>query len=188
MMHDEAVAAKLRYDVNLMSRIVTQLLLVARLESLNLRLDDQVELCAVAREAAENLGPLAISSRKTLEGDEPAAPVFVRGNTHAVAAAVSNLIENALNHSPAGGAVKIRVTPNPSIEVLDSGPGVPADLRERIFERFWRGETSREGAGLGLSIVRRIMRALEGDVSVTNAPEGGARFLLEFPRAASAGA
>jgi signal transduction histidine kinase len=181
LMPDKAAAAKLRYDVDLMSRIITQLLLVARLESLNLRLDDQVELCSVVREAAENLGPLAISTRKTLEVDEPARPVLVRGNSHAVAAAVSNLIENALNHSPEGGAVRIRVTASPSIEVLDSGPGVPPDLRERIFERFWRGETSREGAGLGLAIVRRIMRTLQGEVSVSNAPGGGARFSLDFP-------
>ena len=96
-------------------------------------------LNAMVREAAENLGPLAISTQKTLEVDEPTTPVFVRGNTHAVVAAVSNLIENALNHSPPGGAVKIRVTPMPSIEVLDSGPGVPLyagkDLRAVLAGR-----------------------------------------------------
>jgi signal transduction histidine kinase len=181
MMSDASVAAKLRYDVDLMSRIVTQLLLVARLENLNICIDDPVELNAMVREAAENLGPLAISSHKTLEVDEPSTPVFVRGNTHAVVAAVSNLIENALNHSPPGGAVTIRVTATPSIEVLDCGPGVPAHMREKIFERFWRGETSKEGAGLGLAIVRRIMRALRGDVSVADAPGGGAKFSLDFP-------
>jgi len=181
MMSDAALAAKLRHDVDLMSRIVTQLLLVARLENLNINVDEQVELRAMAREAAENLGPLAISAQKTLEVDAPAAPVFVRGNTHAVVAAVSNLIENALNHSPPGGAVKIRVTATPSIEVLDCGPGVPQHMREKIFERFWRGESSKEGAGLGLAIVRRIMRALRGDVSVADAPGGGAKFSLEFP-------
>jgi signal transduction histidine kinase len=164
-----------------MSRIVTQLLLVARLENLNIRVDEPVELRSIVREAAESLGALAISSHKTLEVDEPSAPVFVRGNTHAVVAAVSNLIENALNHSPPGGAVKIRVTATPSIEVLDSGPGVPQHMREKVFERFWRGETSKEGAGLGLAIVRRIMRALRGDVSVADAPGGGAKFSLEFP-------
>jgi signal transduction histidine kinase len=181
MMSDAAVAAKLRYDVDLMSRIVTQLLLVARLENLNIDVDEPVDLSSLVREAAEDLGPLAIATQKTLEVDEPAAPVFARGNTHAVAAAVSNLIENALNHSPPGGAVKIRVTAAPSIEVLDSGPGVPQHMREKIFERFWRGETSREGAGLGLAIVRRIMRALRGEVSVADAPGGGAKFSLEFP-------
>ena len=181
MMSDAVVAAKLRHDVDLMSRIVTQLLLVARLENLNMNVDEQVELSCTVREAAENLGPLAISAQKTLEVDEPASPVFVRGNTRAVVAAVSNLIENALNHSPPGGAVKIRVTATPSIEVLDSGPGVPQHMREKIFERFWRGESSKEGAGLGLAIVRRIMRALRGDVSVADAPGGGAKFSLEFP-------
>ena len=181
MMRDEPLATKLRYDVDLMSRIVTQLLLVARLESLNISVDEPVELSATVREAAESLGALAISTHKMLEVDEPAAPVFVRGNTHAVAAAVSNLIENALNHSPPGGAVRIRVTVAPAIEVLDSGPGVPPHMREKIFERFWRGETSKEGAGLGLAIVRRIMQALRGNVSVADAPGGGAMFSLRFP-------
>src|SRR5258708_14433245 len=148
-MSDAVVAAKLRYDVDLMRRIVTQLLLVARLENLKMNVDEQVELSSMVREAAENLGPLAISTQKTLEVDEPPAPVFVRGNTRAVVAAVSNLIENALNHSPPGGAVKIRVTATPSIEVLDCGPGVPQHMRVKIFERFWRSAESKAGCGLG---------------------------------------
>jgi signal transduction histidine kinase len=181
MMGDRVVAAKLRYDVELMSRIVTQLLLVARLETLNVRLDEQVELCSAAGEAAENLGSVAISMCKPLEVDGPAGPVFVRGNRSVIVAAVRILIENALNHSPTGGTVRIRVTSTPSIEVLDSGPGVPPELREKVFERFWRGEKSKEGAGLGLAIVRRIMSALGGSVFVSNGPEGGARFSLVFP-------
>jgi signal transduction histidine kinase len=91
------------------------------------------------------------------------------------------LIENALNHSPIGGIVRIRVTSTPSIEVHDSGPGIPPEMREKVFERFWRGENSKEGAGLGLSIVRRIMHALNGSVSVSDAPGGGAQFTLVFP-------
>jgi signal transduction histidine kinase len=185
-MGDTGVAAKLRYDVELMSRIVSQLLLVARLETLNVRLDDPVELCSAAREAAENLGSVAISMRKTLEVDEPAEPIFVRGNRVVIIAAVRNLIENALNHSPVGGTVRIRATSTPSIEVCDSGPGIPPEMREKIFERFWRGEKSKEGAGLGLSIVRRIMDALGGSVSVSDAPEGGAQFSLVFPAPAVA--
>jgi signal transduction histidine kinase len=181
MMGDAAIAAKLRYDVELMSRMVSQLLLVARLETLNVRLDEQVELCSAAGEAAENLGSVAISMSKTLEVDEPAGPVFVRGSRPVIVAAVRNLIENALNHSPMGGTVRIRVTSTPSIDVHDSGPGIPPELREKIFERFWRGEKSKEGAGLGLSIVRRIMHALGGSVSVSNGPDGGAQFSLVFP-------
>jgi signal transduction histidine kinase len=180
-MTDGAVAAKLRYDVEVMSRIVHQLLLVARLETLNIRLDEKVDLCLTARQAAENLGPIAISMNKTLEVDEPSVPVFIRGNEFVVGIAISNLIENALNHSPPGEAVRIRVTPNPTVEIHDSGPGVPPEFREKIFERFWRGEASKEGAGLGLAIVRRIMHALNGIVSVADAQEGGAQFTLQFP-------
>ena len=179
-MNDSTVAAKLRHDVEVMSRIVNQLLLVARLETLNVRLDERVDLCLTARQAAENLGPIAISTHKTLEVEEPAAPVFIRGNGFVVNIAISNLIENALNHSPPGKAVRICVTPDPSVEISDSGPGIPAEFREKIFERFWRGEASKEGAGLGLAIVRRIMHALNGTVSVADAHEGGAQFTLQF--------
>jgi signal transduction histidine kinase len=179
-MDDKVIAQRLRYDVELMSWIVSQLLLVARLETLNIDLDEQVELGSVAREAAEDLGPIAIWMGKTLEVEAPPVPIFIRGNGPVVIAAVSNLIENALNHSPSGGAVRIRITSIPAIEVCDSGPGIAPEMREKIFERFWRGENSKEGAGLGLSIVRKIMDALDGSVSVSDAPRGGARFSLTF--------
>jgi signal transduction histidine kinase len=186
VMGDKSVAAKLRYDVELMSRIVSQLLLVARLETLNICLDERVELHSAVREAAENLGPIAISMRKTLEVDEPAGPIFIQANGSIVTAAVSNLIENALNQISTGGIVRIRITSAPSIEVHDSGPGVPPELRDKIFERFWRGENSKDGAGLGLSIVRRIMDALNGSVTVSDAAEGGAQFSLVFAAFAEA--
>ena len=180
-MPDAAVAEKLRLDVQLMTRIVHQLLLVARLETLNIQLDESVDLCQAARQAAEGLGPIAISAGKTLEVDEPKVPVVILGNALVVNIAISNLIENAINHSPPGGGVRIRVTPSASVDVCDAGPGVPPQLREKVFQRFWRGESNTEGAGLGLSIVRRIMYALKGTVSVTDSPEGGAQFTLQFP-------
>jgi signal transduction histidine kinase len=136
---------------------------------------------------AENLGPLAVSTGKTMEIEEPAAPVMIRGNRFAVTVALGNLIENALSHTPAGGLVRITVTSAPAIEVSDSGPGIPADMREKIFERFWKGENSKEGAGLGLSIVRRVMTALDGSVAISDAPEGGALFTLSFSAAVPAG-
>jgi signal transduction histidine kinase len=185
-MTDKAVADKLRYDVDSMTRMVTQLLLIAKLESLNIPLDEEVELRACAHEVAENLGPIAVAMGKTLEVVEPEAPIFVRGNGFVLISAISNLIENALKHSPAGSTVRIRVTSDPSIEVHDAGSGVPEDIREKIFERFWQGNTSHDGAGLGLSIVRQIMDALNGTVSVSQSSEGGAQFSLRFPRCGTA--
>jgi len=117
---------------------------------------------------------------KTIEVDEQSEAVCVRGNARAISAAIRNLTENALNHSPSGSAVRIVVTPSPSVEVHDAGPGVPPNMRDKIFERFWRGETSQTGAGLGLSIVRQIMHAVNGTVSVSDAPGGGAKFSLQF--------
>ena len=182
LMPDRTVATKLQYDVDLMSRMVSQLLLVAKLESLNIPLDHEIDLCSCVQEVAGNLGPIAIATGKTLEVDQPEAPVFIRGNASLVSSAIGNLIENALNHSPSGTPVRVRVTSSRCIEVHDCGPGVPPDLRERIFERFWRGDTSRaDGAGLGLSIVRQIMQMQGGTVSVADVPGGGAKFSLQFP-------
>lgn len=180
----DSVAGRLRHDVQLMSRIVHQLLLVARLETLNVQLDEPVDLRFAARQAAENLGPIAISTGKTLEVDEPDEPVLILGNAMVINIAISNLIENAIKHSPSGSSVRIRVTSYFSIDVCDSGPGIPLEFREKVFQRFWRGESSGDGAGLGLSIVRRIMHALKGSVFVTEAPEGGAQFTLQFPATA----
>jgi signal transduction histidine kinase len=179
-MSDKATAGRLRYDVDLMSRIVTQLLLVAKLETLNIRVDEPVDLCAAAHEVAGNLGPIAVSAGKTLEFDEPGSPVLIAGNQFAATAAIGNVIENALNHTPVGGVVRIRVSPDAALDVEDSGPGIPEHLRDKIFERFWKGDTGKDGAGLGLAIVRRVMSALNGSVSVSDAPQGGARFTLRF--------
>jgi signal transduction histidine kinase len=182
LMTDKAVAEKLRPDVDLMIRMVTQLLLISKLESLNIPLDHKIELRACAQEAAAKLGPVAVAMGKSLEVVEPDAPVHLHGNAPILISGISNLIENALKHSPPGSTVRIWVTSSPSIEVHDTGPGVPPSMQERIFERFWQGNDSQHGAGLGLSIVRQIMQALHGTVSVSQSPEGGAQFTLHFPQ------
>jgi signal transduction histidine kinase len=110
-----------------MSRIVAQLLLVARLETLNIRVDEQVDLASVACEAAENLGPIAVSTGKILEVEAPPGPVFIRGNGSVVVAAVGSLIENALNHSP----------PRRGRSHSDNAGALARNLR------FWAGHTSR---------------------------------------------
>jgi signal transduction histidine kinase len=185
-LEDKEIAGKLRYDVEAMTRIVSQLLLVAKLETLDVRLDEPVDLCAVAREVAENLGLIAVSNGKTLEVEAPKGSVLVPGNRFVVGVAISNLVENALHHTPAGGLVRVRVTATPSVEVRDSGPGIPPTIRERVFERFWKGEASKHGTGLGLSIVRRVMSAIHGSVAISDAPEGGAQFTLHFNKGALA--
>jgi signal transduction histidine kinase len=182
-MKDRAAAAKLQHDVDLMSRIVAQLLVVARLETLSISFDEQVDLNAAVTRVALNLGPLAVSSGKHLSVVQSRRPVFVCANEQALATAVSNLIENAIVHTPPETMVVVQVTEDPAIEVVDTGYGIPTERRHLIFDRFWKGDRQGKGAGLGLSIVKRIMIAVRGSVSVSDAPGGGVAFKLTFPRA-----
>jgi signal transduction histidine kinase len=182
-MPDKATAAKLTYDIELMSRTVNQLLLVARLETMSHLPNETVDLTAIATDVATNLAPLAVTSGKHLEILNGADPLLVQANAEALRAALTNLVENALSHTPAGTTVSIRLTPEPTVEVVDCGPGVPPDKRDQVFERFWKGDRNGKGAGLGLAIVKHIMTALQGSVSVSDNPGGGAAFTLRFPPA-----
>ena len=97
--------------------------------------------------------------------------VTIRGRGTDLARMLRNLLDNAIAHSPPGGEVRVRCQVEPDrvvLSVSDQGPGVPAALRERIFEPFFRGDAEREhsGAGLGLAIAREIARAHGGDIHV----------------------
>ena len=181
---DPGAVARLTVDVNHMSRIVSQLLLTAQLDALTLDLDEVVELNEMVADVAANLGPIAIGSGKTIRLKRHETDVFVRTNSFALRAALQNLIENAIKHTPRGTSVLVWVSDLPTVDVVDSGPGVPQAQRAKIFERFWRGDKSTSGAGLGLAIVRKIMRAMHGTVSVSDGPRGGARFTIRLPREA----
>jgi len=178
------IANRLRTDVEQMSRIVSQLLLAARLETVSINLDEFFDLNDAAAEIAGSLAPLALASGKSIELVRSDEPVIVRTNMFAVRAALGNLIENAIKHTPTGTSVRLRVTNRPSIEVMDCGLGVPSEQRTKVFERFWQGDRSSGGAGLGLAIVDQIMKALKGSVSLGDGPEGGALFTLIFPQTA----
>jgi len=181
-MQDKTSAAKLTYDIELMSRIVNQLLLVARLETMTHLPNETVDLTAIATDVATNLAPLAVASGKHLEILNGNGPILVRASAEALQAALTNLVENALSHTPPQTTVSIRLTGEPTVEVVDCGPGVPPDKRDQIFERFWKGDRNGKGAGLGLAIVKHIMTALQGSVSISDNPGGGAAFTLRFPK------
>ncbi|MBV9355939.1 MAG: ATP-binding protein [Chloroflexi bacterium] len=108
-----------------------------------------------------------------------------------------NLLDNALHHTPPGGLIRVEALPSldepcACVRVSDSGPGVPANERERVFERFYRGERSRQrgeanpnrvGAGLGLAIADGLVRAQRGRIWVEPAASGGAAFTFTVPLA-----
>jgi signal transduction histidine kinase len=172
---------KLKQDVARMNRLVDQLLRVARLDSLDVDVSADVDLSDVAREVVEYMAPLAIAQARSIALVGASGPVVIKGNRHAVADALRNLVENAIHHTPPGTEVGVAVGGDGTLSVGDRGPGVPSDARDRIFDRFWRGaNVETPGAGLGLAIVRETMRAHGGDVAVSTGPHGGATFTLRF--------
>ena len=119
-------------------------------------------------------------------------PPIVLGEENKVRQVVTNLLGNARRFSPEDSPIEIivdadRVAGIGSIAVADHGEGIPPQIRDQIFERFWRADTSRAretgGSGLGLAIVASIVKALHGSVTVSETPGGGATFTVAFPLA-----
>jgi signal transduction histidine kinase len=96
---------------------------------------------------------------------------------------LSNLVGNAIRHTPPGGRVLISARPGVEVSVIDTGTGLPPGAEERVFERFWRGDESRGagGTGLGLAIARAIVELHGGTIRVADAPGGGACFTFTLP-------
>jgi two-component system OmpR family sensor kinase len=124
-------------------------------------------------------------------GDVPSPPI-VLGDENRIRQVVTNLVANARRYTPADSPIELAVGVDPHagtgwIAIVDHGEGIPDQLKERIFQRFWRADTSRAretgGSGLGLSIVSSIVDALHGSVVVADTPGGGATFRAAFPLA-----
>ncbi|HEX3873135.1 MAG TPA: HAMP domain-containing sensor histidine kinase [Solirubrobacteraceae bacterium] len=164
-----------------MRRLVADLLLLARADVPRERRDRPLDLADVVVEAAGELGPS--SGRHEVEIDVVPAPIV--GARDDILRVTLNLIENALRHTPPGTHVTVATRSLPDgggvLSVTDNGPGVPADLAPRLFERFVRGTGDRGGSfGLGLAIVAAVASAHSGTVGVEPRPDGGARFVVTF--------
>lgn len=170
-----------------MRRLVGDLLLLARADAGRESPLVPIDLAAVAREAAAEAGALSDDHPLALDMQ----PVVVNGAADDLHRLAGNLIENALLHTPAGTPVTVSVRREGGsavLEVADRGPGVPADLRGRLFERFARGGGDRApsgGSGLGLAIVKAVADAHGGRVHLAEPDGGGARFVVTLPAAVS---
>lgn len=143
----------------------------------------------LGRETGEN-DIIDLSASEGLDGVRPETPALVYAEENKIRQVVTNLIGNALRFTPPGSPIEIGVSANPdagtaTIAVIDHGEGVPPQIRDKIFERFWRADSSRTretgGSGLGLAIVSSIIRAHEGTVTVDETPGGGATFRVTLP-------
>lgn len=186
---DRATADPLLQDLEKIARMLDQLLATAKLEDPNAKLADGVNLHEICVAVGADMAPLAIKEGRSIEVRGPDRPVLIRANQFAVEQAVRNLVENSIKYAARNTKVVIEVmadTGAPAIKVTDKGPGIPADKREAIFDPFLRSDRRSGGAGLGLSIVRRVAEVHAATIEIGDAPGGGSVFTIAFPRQAAA--
>lgn len=143
----------------------------------------RVDLVEIGRQVTADLAPLAIAAGYAPAFEADAERMEVSGDRAAIERAVTNLVQNAIQHGGKRGTITVRVDPARGITVTDQGDGIPPQDRERIFEPFHRLRTRSRGFGLGLNLVQEIMRLHRGRISVGDNPGGGAMFQMTFPRA-----
>jgi two-component system OmpR family sensor kinase len=178
-----------------MGVLVEDLLALARLdESRPLEITD-VNLVALANDAAmdaQAINPDRAISVVTDNSVDASSGLLIHASEDKIRQVLTNLLGNALRFTPTDSPLEIRLaltaeaTPaSATISIVDHGDGIPAQIRQKIFERFWRADSSRTretgGSGLGLAIVASIVAAHHGSIDVTETPGGGATFSVSLP-------
>jgi signal transduction histidine kinase len=178
--------AEMRAQVERLAKLATDLLDLSRMDAGQLSVDvREVDLADAARMLAEEFRPLPAARdhelRLVADGPTPAL-----ADEQRVLQIGRILVENALRHTPAGTVVEVRAGERDgevALAVHDNGPGVPAEVREHVFERFYRGDGSTAfGSGLGLAIGSQLATMMGGSIEVESAP-GDTTFALVLPRA-----
>jgi two-component system, OmpR family, sensor histidine kinase TctE len=172
------------------TRLVTQLLSLVRAESSGTTSQFvDVELNMLCRLVASEVLPLALERNIEFGIEAHASPVTIKGDSTLLSELVHNLVDNALKYTPRNGTVTVRVADAPPrIVVEDSGPGISAHERERVFAPFARVAQFEEGSnhaiagtGLGLAIVEEVARAHQARIEIEQSRYGGASFVVSFP-------
>ncbi|HLR56850.1 MAG TPA: HAMP domain-containing sensor histidine kinase [Beutenbergiaceae bacterium] len=182
-----ATMARIESEARRMGVLVSDLLALARLDEKRPLEMAPVDLRALASDALTDLGALDPTRPTALVAPEP---VIAWGDANRIRQVLMNLVGNAANHTPKGTPVEIEAragAENAVIKVRDHGPGIPSGESERIFERFYRPDSSRArsrgGTGLGLAIVAGIMNAHGGSAYYEPTPGGGATIVITLPLA-----
>lgn len=189
----ERAMGRIASESERLSRLVGDLVLLTRLDRRTDTHTERVDLTAVVDDAVADAVVLAAGRSVSRHGRTD--PLEVVGDPVRLRQVVDNLLTNALTHTPAGTPVRVGLghrTGTAVLTVADAGPGVPAEERERVFERFHRLDRSRSrahgGSGLGLAISKAIVDSHGGTVAVRDSDLGGAEFVVTLPVAAGAAA
>jgi two-component system phosphate regulon sensor histidine kinase PhoR len=187
---------RIEEQVDRLNQLILDLLSLARLESSQeffehgpLRIVPILESCLEGHRGRAGAKNLIL----TLDIANLDDNTFVLADEEAARQIFDNLIDNAIKYTPEGGKVRVACSLAPdavSVEVADTGIGIPRDELPRIFERFYRVDKARSrelgGTGLGLSIVKHLISSVGGQISVTSRPGSGSRFTVRIPRCAAA--
>jgi two-component system, OmpR family, sensor kinase len=169
-----------------MSRLVGDLLLLARADAGRVAARTRCDLAAAAGNAAAEVAPTIGERELRIENERP---LPVDGNPDELHRMVLNLLDNAVRHTPPGSTIELRLRAEGAdavVEVADDGPGVPVEMRAQIFERFVRGDGPADtavggGSGLGLAIVSAVAKSHGGDAEVGESEPGGALLRVRLP-------
>ena len=186
--HYREIIGSMLEEVNRLTSLVENMLTISRADAGHIHLERApAPLMELAREAASLLEVLAEEKgeRLVVKGDDAAV---VSGDRLILRHAVLNLIDNAIKYSPAGGTVRVGVERQGDrcvLEVIDCGPGIPPEDREKVFDRFYRVDKARSrdagGSGLGLSIVRWAVEAHGGSIDLFSEIDKGSTFRITLP-------
>jgi signal transduction histidine kinase len=178
-----------RQKADQLDRLVEDLFAYTKAEYLTQTIrHERLDFGSLMDEAIEGVRPQAQEKGVTITRHAPEDSPVIRGDAHLLGRVVENLLDNALRHTPSGGAVTVGWRAEPgrlTFTVADTGPGIDARDLPHLFDPLYRGEASRNretgGAGLGLAIARRILHTPGGDLAAANRPAGGAEFTGWLP-------
>jgi heavy metal sensor kinase len=180
-----SIIASMLEETDRLAVLVNRLLTLSRTEMRQSMSPEPLNLRDLADDVVGHLGVLAEEKGQTLSVESEGVPMAV-GDRVVLRQALVNLVDNAIKFTPPGGDVRIHVADvngSAVVDVTDTGPGIPEDVKPRIFDRFYRGDTGAEsGTGLGLSIAKGAVEANGGDLTLYRSGPAGTRFRITLPR------
>ena len=173
---------RIRYEIERVEALASQVLALARAEQLP-DSEKSTSLTEVVKQVIADAGFEAGARNVRVECPDPGTDIMVKGNPDVVSSAIENVVRNAIQHTPSGGEVVVTTSEGApgTVTVTDGGPGVPAKNLDKIFEPFYRIDTNRPGAGIGLAITKRVLQQLGGTLTAVNTPRGGLKITMRFP-------